>query len=518
MSYDSGNTKGNNGIKYCFICGAVNSSNATRCHECGVELMLEKAPGLSDPWSEPEKSVSSDSEDKPEGSIKKKSIGKLPLLILLAIAIGFILGLGMNRKDTSSSGISSVSSRGNTSQVLAEDETGEAYTASDNVAEKNLAESSEEHTAGFSEDDLIKCEYMYCLEGIDAYVFFLSIRNTSDTSVAVSGEAIRKNKDGTILESQQVVFPVLGSGDESINTFCPSAYEEGDTIEYDLHYEEADSDIRLSDLSIKEALHNNHVTSRIQNPTDSFVILTANALFFDEDGTIVDWSAEYGKLYPGKEVFLQNNSYEYFDHIRVFYTWGFQYYDQSDYLSEDNLDIEEKASAWIDNTYYHCLEVTNHSTEDMVVAGNAVARDSSGHAVGGASDWDIYLAPGEKSLLTFCFYDLTEVDKISCSVNCRKARDCYSAGYDTSANCTKTDNGLEISITNNGDESIEPVDVRVLFFNKNMELIDYELGWVHGDEDNGYSIEPGETCTDEIYVFSDYVYKEIYYYAKRYAS
>lgn len=174
--------------------------------------------------------------------------------------------------------------------------------------------------------------------------------------------------------------------------------------------------------------------------------------------------------------------------------------EKSDFSESDFETNEYIYENTIGDTLYF-VSIKNNSNTNISVSGNATAYDDSNNAIG-ADSAEIYaLGSGEEQLLYFYFDSVTDVKNVEYTLNYEKDNIFTSALPYLQIEETVNDKNIVVKITNNGEKAADFVEVYVLFFDENGNLINYSSTYV---VDNDSQIKSGATISEQITSYYDF--------------
>lgn len=162
---------------------------------------------------------------------------------------------------------------------------------------------------------------------------------------------------------------------------------------------------------------------------------------------------------------------------------------------EDNISISE-ADVALDGTLVAIIKNGNDETVNIEV--EAVFYDEDGNALGSDSD---YLTIYNNQEMACNFYN-TPTDYSDYEINI-KAEENYYTNYSNQIEISNNDTGEQIvvQVTNNADNTIESVDVAVVFYSDG-EIVGYNSAYE-------YDLRSGSTSTSNIYYPYDSDYNDV---------
>ena len=158
-----------------------------------------------------------------------------------------------------------------------------------------------------------------------------------------------------------------------------------------------------------------------------------------------------------------------------------------------------------DTLYFYVVK--NNSNATVEVKGQASAKDAAG-AVLGVNDKTIYaLAPGETSLMSFYFNDVSGVDTVDCALT-YDTKPYYKPVINSIAmEQTINERNLTIVATNNGSINAQFVEAYALFFDAEGKVVSYTSGYL---SDKDFEIKPGATISKQLDAYENFDHVECY--------
>ncbi|MBR6366488.1 MAG: hypothetical protein IKS10_10405 [Lachnospiraceae bacterium] len=158
-----------------------------------------------------------------------------------------------------------------------------------------------------------------------------------------------------------------------------------------------------------------------------------------------------------------------------------------------------------DTLYFYVVK--NNSNTTVEVKGHASAMDAGG-AVLGVNDKTIHvLAPGETSLMSFYFDDVSGIDKVECTLS-YNTKPYYKAVINGIAmEQTINDRNLTIVATNNGSINAQFVEAYALFFDAEGKVVSYTSGYI---SDKDFEIKPGATISKQLDAYENFDHVECF--------
>lgn len=386
--------------------------------------------------------------------------------------------------------------------------------------ESAAAESTEtESTASTEEDfDVKGCLYE---NSIGDTLYFITVKNNSQTAVSVSGNATAMDSAGSVLGAADMSIGLVGPGEETIGYFYFDSVSGVDKVDYQLSYDEDTYyEPVLGNLEVEESLNETNVTITVTNNGDiNAEFVEAYAFFMDADDNIIRYNNTYvidndNQIKPGASLSAQLNCYDTYDHVEIYLTGRSD--GSSTPVSESILSEDFSSAGYLyetsvgDSLYF--LVVTNNSSEACSVKGNAVARDASGKALGAGDLTLDILGPGETSIGYFYFDKVFDIDTVDYQLF---GSDSYYEPVlkDLSGEVTINDENVVVTVTNNGANPAQFLEVYVLFFDADNNLVWYESGYLTDDDSE---LKPGATLSEQAGVNREFDHAEVYFRGRYY--
>ncbi|MGX8687433.1 MAG: hypothetical protein ACSW8K_06525 [bacterium] len=179
--------------------------------------------------------------------------------------------------------------------------------------------------SNISDKDFEVQEYLY--ENMFASMYYLVIKNNSEYTVSISGNAEAFDADGNTIGAADASVDVLGPQEESITYFYFNRVKGIESVDYTLSYSESDyySPV-ISDLSQEITINNSNVIVTLtNNGTEAAKFVQAYALFMDSSDHIVYTDSRYvtdddSELKSGATISRQLDCRTAFDHVKVYLT------------------------------------------------------------------------------------------------------------------------------------------------------------------------------------------------------
>lgn len=366
-----------------------------------------------------------------------------------------------------------------------------------------------------TEDQFEFNEYKY-EDGIGDTLYFLVVKNNSESTVAFESNGTAKDSNGSVLGSAECSIDVLAPGEQSIAYFYFNGVTGIDSVDYtksfdtDPYYKPV-----LSNLDVEGNLNDQNATITVTNKGSyAAQFVEAYALFFDADNNVIRYSFNYvtdgdSEIKPGATLSAQLDSYDSYDHVEIYLTGrsdGSEGAASSSSVSDDDFEKKEYlySNSFATTDY---LVITNNSESTVGITGNATALDSSGNVIG-AADCNIdVLGPGEQSICALYFDNVQNVDHVEYQLS--YSEDLYYkpviSNLDVQA--TINDSNVVVTATNKGEYAAQFVQAYVLFFDASGNIVDTGYGYITDDDSE---IKPGATLSEQIDAYESFDHVEVY--------
>ena len=341
-------------------------------------------------------------------------------------------------------------------------------------------------------------------------IYFLVVKNNSDAAVEINVSGIARDADGNELGTEETYINILGPGEETICDFYLSDITGVDTVECTYTYSSSYvfSPV-LSDLDVKQTANEENITVEVTNNGEYCAqFVEAYALFFDADNNLIGYDSDYitdgdSEIKPGKTISSQLQCYEGYDHAEVYFTGKTDgsTVDMSKYISADNFSVEEYSYTSMFGDVVYFLAITNNSSETVSISANGTARDSEGKTVGAADMSINVLGPGEQSIGYFYFDGIGSYDKVEYELYCNTDVSYDPVISNLEVQQTATDDGVSVTVTNNGEYAAEFVEIYALFFDKNGNVVGHDSAYATDDDSE---IKTGASITKELDPYTDF--------------
>ena len=397
----------------------------------------------------------------------------------------------------------------------------EDQTAAENTADESTeAESTGAESTADTEENFDVKGWLY-ENSIGDTLYFVTVKNNSQTTVSVSGNATAKDSAGAVLGAADLSIDIIGPGEETIGYFYFDDVSGAAKVDYqlscneDIYYEPV-----LGNLEVEKSLNETNVTITVTNNGDiNAEFVEAYAFFMDANDNIIKYDNEYvidndSQIKPGASLSAQLNCYDTYDHVEIYLTGrsdGSSTPVSESILSEDFSSVGYLYETSVGDSLYF-LVVTNNSSEACSVRGNAVARDASGKAIGAGDLTLDILGPGETSIGYFYFDKVFDIDTVDYQLF---GSDSYYEPVlkDLSAEVTINDENVVVAVTNNGTNPAQFLEAYVLFFDADNNLVWYESGYLTDDDSE---LKPGATLSEQAGVNSEFDHAEVYFSGRYY--
>ncbi len=361
--------------------------------------------------------------------------------------------------------------------------------------------------------------------GMGGSEYFMAVTNNSDSAVQLSSTASAKDESGNVLGNAELSIEIIGPGETTVGCFIFDNVTGIKSVDCEMSYDKDPSyKPVVGNLTVDRHENATSVSAVISNDGDTVAqFVEAYALFFDDEENLLyyDHTTVGGSsiILPGKKITVQLNNYsdyleQTYDRIEFYLTGRSDGSDGSAYtkdnVSGDSFDVRDIVYKW-DNygapicEYY--LEITNNSNDVVAVTGNATAYDSKGNIVG-ANDLRVedVVSPGDKALGMFYITGSDDISKVEYDLTYEK-RPGYIPVNGLSIVQTPASDGLEITVTNNGEETAEFLRARVLFFDKDNNIV---ASGVLNFADDLVNLSPGSRVIGKADCETDFDHAEVY--------
>lgn len=200
-------------------------------------------------------------------------------------------------------------------------DSGDTKEISSNVQEEKNDSENEE----LKDSDFEISEYSYD-NSIGDTIYFLALKNNSDKTVTVNGNAVAYDKEGKTLGANSSEICALGSNHEQVMVFYFDSVSGVDHFEYTIDYKEDPYyEAVFDDVEVQETMNDgNVVVTCTNNGEKAAEFVEAYALFFNGE-KLVGYGSTYiidddSELKPGKTLSEQIECYENFDSVKCYYS------------------------------------------------------------------------------------------------------------------------------------------------------------------------------------------------------
>lgn len=171
-------------------------------------------------------------------------------------------------------------------------------------------------------------------------------------------------------------------------------------------------------------------------------------------------------------------------------------FDKQEYLYENIIG---------DSLYY--VVISNNSSSDVSVSGDALAYDADGNTIGAAKSSIEILGAGEQSICYFYFSDVSDIAKVDCT---------FTYSQEVSYKPVIKNIGLEeyinaknvtVQATNNGEYPAQFLQAYALFFDSNNNLVYASSGYI---TDGDAELKPGAVMSSQLQSYKDFDHVEVY--------
>ena len=407
----------------------------------------------------------------------------------------------------------------NDNRTTTEDTAGNGSTVVDNRQKDNTS-SAAASVATAEDSDFEKTGYLY-ENSIGDSLYFYIVKNNSQATVAVNGNATAFDSDGNAVGASQREIDVLGPGETSLMTFYFDSVTGIDKVDCALIYDtETYYKPVLGNIRMEQTINDQNLTVIATNDGNiNAQFVEAYALFFDADNKLVSYDSTYvtdgdSEIKPGGTISVQLDTYKGFDHVECYLTGRSdgQASTASSGVSDSDFAVKEYLyeNSIGDSMYF--LAITNNSDKTVGINGNMTAYDAGGNVIGADSGSIDVLGPGEQSIMSFYFDSVKGIDNVQ-----------YTLGYDTEPYYKSGLEGLEVvqninaknvvvTVTNNGTEASQFVEAYALFLDSAGKVVRYDSTYiVDGDSE----IKPGATLSKQLDTYEAFDTVEVYLTGRR---
>nr|MCR4746255.1 FxLYD domain-containing protein [Lachnospiraceae bacterium] len=296
-----------------------------------------------------------------------------------------------------------------------------------------------------------------------------------------------------------------------------------DHVDYEMEYNKSSYyQPVVGAISLEQTINDSNLTLIATNTgTVNAQFVEAYALFFDAEGNVVSYASSYitdddSELKPGAALSAQLDSYSDFDHVECYLTGrsdGSASEAPDSAISDSDFDIKEYAyEDSIGSTTYYLI-IKNNSDETVKISGNATAYDSLENVIG-AGDCSVdVLGPGEETIAYFFFDFVSGLDHIDYKLNYSESDYFEPVINELSMEQNINDNNVVVTVTNNGTEAAEFVEVYALFFDQHNNIVGTSSAYAIDDDSE---LKPGESISKQLDIYDSFDHVECYLTGRRY--
>ena len=161
---------------------------------------------------------------------------------------------------------------------------------------------------------------------------------------------------------------------------------------------------------------------------------------------------------------------------------------------------------------YYYLVIKNNSSTTVAVSGNAIAKDSTGKAIG-AGDLSIdAIGPGQTSI-GYCFFNkVSGISSVEYSLNYRTDYYYDDVLADLTVKESINNSNVIVSATNNGNKAASFVRAYALFFDNTGKVVGTDTRYII---DNNNELKPGVTLSAQLDARQEFDRVEVYLTGRR---
>ncbi len=437
--------------------------------------------------------------------------------IVAVISVLFLTGCGSAAQNTDTS-----QQKAQNTVVDNRTESDGEMTATDNnetVVEDNREETE---SAEISEADFDVNGYLY-ENSIGDSLYFITVTNNSSSNVGVTASGTACDSAGSVIGAAESEIDILGAGETSIMYMYFDSVSGIDHVDYELEYNPSSYyQPVVGAISLEQTINDSNLTLIATNTgTVNAQFVEAYALFFDAEGNIVSYASTYitdddSELKPGATLSVQLDAYNDFDHVECYLTGrsdGSASEASSSAISDSDFDIKEYIyEDSIGSTSYYLI-IKNNSDETVKISGNATAYDSSENVIG-AGDCSVdVLGPGEETIAYFYFDFVSGLDHIDYKLNYSESDYYEPVINELSMEQNINDKNVVVTVTNNGTEAAEFVEVYALFFDQDNNIVGTSSAYAIDDDSE---LKPGESISKQLDIYDSFDHVECYLTGRRY--
>lgn len=340
----------------------------------------------------------------------------------------------------------------------------------------------------------------------------MTLRNKSDKPINYNGNIGGYDASGNELNMTFFSFPAVGPGETRADGLClndTSGVAELKIFDEYCSFEEGNK-AAYKDLEYETALANGNIILRVVNNTDCEVSGAPEIVYYDENDKPYDWQEVLlFKLLPNSENVQKVEKKSGYKKAILFPNFvSYEYANNNEYL-DPSQSVTYRGFSYSDayGTNWYYFLVKNISSECINMDVNFAARNSDGILQDAEDAYISNLAPNEEIMYPFTFsadssdWDVQTIFAINDKGDINQASGTTHASIDTS----EGDGIVKVRCTNNGSEKCSKIAVRLMYFDKDDNLV--------GTEATSYHLEiaPGESVEDEVAAPTEYDHFESYF-------
>lgn len=176
--------------------------------------------------------------------------------------------------------------------------------------------------------------------------------------------------------------------------------------------------------------------------------------------------------------------------------------------TDSSFDVTEKLYASYYGTTIDFLIITNHSSENVSVAGSGTAKSADGTSLGVAEMSIDVIAPEETGFGYLYYYDTEGVDHVELDLQYRKEDRYLPVLSNLSVNEIRHTSSITVQVTNNGSYSAQFLEAYGLFFDADGNIIDYDSVYL---TDAHNELKPGATLAEDLRCYESFDHAEVYF-------
>lgn len=373
---------------------------------------------------------------------------------------------------------------------------------------------------------------------VEQGTYYLAVKNNTQTPLYIEALVTAKDSSGNILKKQKACYECVGSGEVSFDYVIfdarfpdpfdteypgPTDAEMISDIEVELQFipnsdipdwrEDHDYKPIASMIEVKKYENKdkrNVVVTAKNNGEYNAFMPEAHILFFDKENNVIGHSSilftdEDLELKSGDTQFGEESISKEYDHTELYmaaYSKG-STAKHNETVTKNDIEIVKEIDVAYSGPYQNtrCMRyfvIKNNSDTEAEIELNSIAWDKNGHALAaGLGSIDV-LGPGQTSICSVMYSNVLpdEIDHADDSFYFKIEGLNYtdileSLSYETS----EVDDGITISVKNNGAEAAHAVLAYVFFYDNSEKLVGVEWNFITDDD---LEIKPGATETKTI--------------------